>query len=125
MGLTTLALVGLGLAAGYGGAKALTKGSNTATGARRDTANGTRTPPPGAEYTGDKAVRREDLAASQLAGTNPPDAALLASSNVASARTAGERQRKRAAAGGSLLTGAQKGQPGPGGGFAPKTLLGS
>ena len=88
---------------------------------------GGRTRPPEAPVIG-KAVTRTEYAkrlAETEAGEGAPDAGKLASANMVSAYAAGERARKRAAAGGTVLTKAQRGMPGPKGSYAQKTLLGS
>ena len=85
---------------------------------------GRRNPSPNAEYTGDRAITRDEYRRRQ---TNPgagPGTAEANSKNTVNAYAAGERARKRAAAGGSVLTGAQRGLPGPAGSNAPLTLLG-
>ncbi len=54
----------------------------------------------------------------------PPSTSQMASAGMASARMVGERARKRAAAGGMLLSAKQKGLPAVGGTYNAKTLLG-
>lgn len=85
---------------------------------------GGRERPPDAPITG-KATTREAYKEKNTTPDAPPSTAGLASSNMLTVYAAGERARKRASAGGSVLTKAQAGLPGPGGSYAPKTLLGS
>jgi len=85
---------------------------------------GGRERPPDAPIVG-RATTRTEWEQRQATPDAPPDGPKLASSNMITAYAAGERARKRAAAGGTLLTRAQTGMPGPGGSYAPKTLLGS
>jgi hypothetical protein len=86
--------------------------------------SGGRVRPDGAPVTG-TAVTREAYAEQVAKANAPPNTAELASANTVSAYAAGERARKRAAAGGSVLTKTQMGLPSPTGNYAPKTLLGS
>ena len=122
-GFSTVALIGLGLAAAT--AAATRRGGGTAS---QTNIGGARTPTENAEYTGEHAVTREQYAANQeaarTAALSSPSTSSSNSSNMVTAYTAADRARKRAAAGGSILTGAQRGSPGPRGSFAPKTLLG-
>ena len=123
---STLALVGLGLAAGAASYSTLKDGKrgNTSTKVGQP-GEGKRNPSDDAVYTGEKATTRSEYAASQATADAPTSTAELASANTTSAYAAGERARKRAAAGGSVLTGAQKGMAGPKGSATPKTLLGA
>jgi hypothetical protein len=58
------------------------------------------------------------------APVTPPDTTALASSNIGGAKTAAERQRKRAAAGSSLVSATPQ-SGGPGASLAPRTLIGA
>ena len=123
MTFTTMALIGLGLA---GGAAAAARARKKKTEEPQvSTLGGRRRAPADAVYTGQKAVRRSELGAVQAAADAGLSAAETTSANVASAAGVRERARKRAAAGGLILTAAQKGQPAPGGQATPLTLLGS
>jgi hypothetical protein len=131
MTFTTLAIVGLLAAAGGAAVYNATGDRKSGAGGRTvgsvSQAQGNaagRPIPPGATITGE-AMLRSDWEKQQTTPDAPPSTSELASANTVSAYAAGERARKRAAAGGSVLTGAQKGMPGPGGSYAPKTLLGS
>jgi hypothetical protein len=70
------------------------------------------------------AITREEYAKRQAAGPTPPPSVSEASSNaVGGAKSAAERQRKRAAAGDALLSGPSA--PGPTARLTPKTLVGA
>lgn len=145
MTFTTMALIGLGAAGAFAATKAATTKKDTSGRVRGNTAAerqavsasnsekaaaigvtqaGGRTMPDGAVATG-RATTREDYKAKNTAVDAPPSTAGLASANTLTAYAAGERARKRASAGGSVLTRAQQGMPGPGGSYPAKTLLGS
>lgn len=84
-----------------------------------------RTRPPGAPADG-TAIGRSDLAATQVAATNPPSAAAAESANTAAALAAAQRTRRRAAMAGSGLVGgvASPSQAGITTGGTPRRLLG-
>lgn len=66
---------------------------------------GKRNPSPNAVFTGEVAVPRDSgLANASLTPSPPPSVTALASSGVDAAKKAAERQRKRAAAGVTLLS---------------------
>lgn len=89
-----------------------------------ETIIGPRKRPPGAPILG-KAVLRSDKLAELSTPEDAPDTGKDTAGAYVSAYAAGERARKRAAAGASVLTGAQRGAPGPAGGIAKRTLIGS
>lgn len=89
-----------------------------------ETIRGPRKRPPGAPITG-KAVLRSDKLAELSTPEDAPDTGSSTESAYISAYAAGERARKRAAAGASVLTGAQRGAPGPAGSIAVRKLVGS
>jgi hypothetical protein len=71
------------------------------------------------------AVRREDLAASQLAATAPPPSAILDASNaIGAAQSAAARQRKRAASGSMRPTSSSQ-TGAPRASLTPRSLIGS
>lgn len=83
---------------------------------------GARKPPPGWDGTIiGTAVPRGTPPTVEGADTTGQTAA----SALANAKASGERARKRAAAGGTVLTTGQMGQAGPGASYKPLTLLGS
>jgi hypothetical protein len=87
---------------------------------------GKRTPTPNAVFTGETAITREQAEKDRLAKLSPPplpSTAEAASIATVTAKTAAERQKKRAA-GGSLLVGAPKLEGAPVAKLAPRTLLG-
>jgi hypothetical protein len=117
---TTLALVGLA-AAGAWAAKPSGKGRTVgvSTRSRGD-----------APITG-QAISRADYAAQQAAlppltaPQPPPSATVAASAATLSAQGARDKARKRAAASGSVLSGAYTGKTGPRAVLQPKMLIGS
>lgn len=115
---TTLALIGLG-AAGAAASYALNRRTSQS-GSRRNERRAS-----GHEIVG-RAVPRGSVPPEGLtaAPEAPPSTTLTSSANLASARAAGERARKRAAAGGTVLSKGQQGMPPVRGVFNPKTLLG-
>ena len=122
---STLALIGLGLAAGGTALAYGTRKSSSET-ATSTTVPGARTPNASSEYTGKTAVARSSLLSGEeeALASAPTSTSELASSSTAAALAAAEKARKRAAAGGSVLTAAQKGQAGPGARLTQRTLLG-
>lgn len=116
-GWSTLAKVAVGIA---------TAGTYTGPSDPEDAtrSKGPRTPSDDAVFTG-KAKTREQANLENATVSGAPDESANNSGNYLSAYAAGERARKRAAAGASVLTGAQQGAPGPAGGIAVRTLIGS
>lgn len=86
---------------------------------------GGRRRPAGAPIIG-QAVNREDLAATQVGATKPPDAGAAESAAVAAARLAAARTRRRAIGGNAGKVGGTRSasQANVTAGGAPKSLLG-
>jgi hypothetical protein len=114
---TTLALIGIAAAGAWAakpGDKARTPGTSTRS--RGD-----------APITG-HAVPRSSLSGELVpltAPQPPPSTTAAASAATASASVARDKARKRAAAGGSVLSGAYTGKTGPRAVLQPKMLIGS
>jgi len=114
---TTIALIGLGMAT----VGAAVRQARQKPGQARNTRSSE-----GNEIVG-KAVPRGSVPPEGLtpAPEAPPSTSQVASAGMAAGRMAGERARKRAAAGGMVLSAKQKGLPPVGGTYAARTLLGS
>jgi len=115
---TTMLLIGLAAAAGGAAtSKIISSKLKNARQAPEKTATGDRAVPRGSAQA--------PVAPQPVTPTPPPSASQATSTAAGLARSALEKQRKRASAGGSILSGAYTTKTGPAASLQPKTLIGS
>lgn len=114
---TTMLLIGLAAAAGGAAtSKIIANKIKNANAKQNPETIGGRAVPRGAEQA--------PTAPQPITPTPPPSASAATSAATALAQGALEKQRKRAAAGGNVLSGAYTGKTGPAASLQPKTLIG-